>query len=568
MGKSAAEYVSTFLLEFLLGLVPKPVDSVAKASAKTFTDQLDLLLAQPRIQNELLEAARKAESDFRAQARKKIKNDELSQAIASFPLWDRELFQSTLRSLPDHVDEELLARDLEECIAHDWKGRFTATELREGVALYLNCLRVHLLKVNGYAALMTQLATLRIDDRTAIIQSGVEELLRRTEKKAQNSARIQIVVEGSLRGFTTSKKEEMVGVLAEVLKIDRDQIRILRVSSGSIVIELELPESAAKELYDLHQIGDPRLSSLGISSAMHLNQETRARKLGDILESLADIHEALGNLSTAILYYQQVGIIYSKFRDWQKANVSYVRAAKIARQMDDWHRLAEILENLAAMYLAIPDFTRAKFVFEGILEIALKKDPGRLGNALANLGLVSAFLDDNAKAIDYYQQALTTYQQTGRRQNEGFILFKMGIAYSELRDAHKAIELYEQALAVVQDRKDRQIEGYIFEELGNAFINLDYVKKATEFYQQALVSFRERGNRQSEGYVLYRLATAYSKSGDESQAINFYEQALTILGKDFFYDWRKHATLLFPEPEQRIESVSINKDKEVKRKSK
>ncbi len=61
-------------------------------------------------------------------------------------------------------------------IADDWKGKFTPAELRDGVAIYLNRLRIQLLKVEGFAEIVTRLATLRTDVRTEQILAIVNEL--------------------------------------------------------------------------------------------------------------------------------------------------------------------------------------------------------------------------------------------------------------------------------------------------------------------------------------------------------------------------------------------------------
>src|SRR5574341_1374781 len=273
MAESAPEYTADFLLEFLPDLLPKPIDSAAKAAVKTFKDQLDTLLAQPRLKRELLEAAQQAELNFRMEAQRHMKSDKLVQAVASLPLFDREMFQKSLASLPDHLNEDYLAKDLQDCIADDWKGEFSPDELREGVAVYLNCLRVQLLKVSGFAEVIARLVTLRIDTRTATIQAGVEELLRRTERRPWKGVKIQVWVEGNLSGFTISKRDELIGILAALLRIEKDQIRILRVSSGSVVIELQLPEDAASELYELHRNRDSRLANLGILSIVLPGEE-------------------------------------------------------------------------------------------------------------------------------------------------------------------------------------------------------------------------------------------------------------------------------------------------------
>ena len=177
MTETISEYVADFLLKVLPDLLPKPVDSVARVAVTTFKEQLYTLLAQPRLKRELLEAARQAESNFHTEARRQMKNDELIQAVASFPLFDNELFQNTLSKLPDHLNEDFLSQDLENLIADDWKGKFTPVELRTGVAIYLNCLRVQLLKVREFADLIIGLAALRTDVRTEEIQKSVSDLL-------------------------------------------------------------------------------------------------------------------------------------------------------------------------------------------------------------------------------------------------------------------------------------------------------------------------------------------------------------------------------------------------------
>jgi tetratricopeptide (TPR) repeat protein len=175
--KSAVEHVADFLLGLLPSLLlPKPLDAVAGSAFQTFRETLNNWLSQPRIRRELLEAARNAESEFRSQGLRTLKNRELAEAVASFPLFDQDLFQSTLASLPKHFSEEYLAVDLQVLIADDWKGKFTPEELREGVALYLNCLRTELLKVDGFADIVTRLATLRIDQRTDQILADVMNL--------------------------------------------------------------------------------------------------------------------------------------------------------------------------------------------------------------------------------------------------------------------------------------------------------------------------------------------------------------------------------------------------------
>jgi tetratricopeptide (TPR) repeat protein len=256
--KSAPEYVAEFLREFLPDLLPKPFDSAAKAAVKTFEDQLDALLSQPRLNRELLNAAQQAELNFRFQAPKQLNNADLVEAVASFPLFDRELFQRTLQGLPEHLSEDFLARDLESLISDDWKGKFTPAELREGMAIYLNCLRVQLIGVEGFADLVTRLAVLRTDTRAEQIltivtelRGQVKSLLERLTMQQQIAAALP-TIPAPVRDFT-GREDELEKLKAE---FSRGAV-ITGVSGGGGMGKTELARRLAQDL--AHDYPDARM---------------------------------------------------------------------------------------------------------------------------------------------------------------------------------------------------------------------------------------------------------------------------------------------------------------------
>lgn len=281
MPKSSAEQVAGFLLDFLPGLLPKPADSAAKSAVGVFRGQLDNLLKQPRLKRELLEAAQGAETDFRAQAKEKLGNDELTQAVASFPLFDRELFQSALGSLPDHLSEEILTHHLKAYIADDWKGKFTPAELREGAAIYLNCLRKRLLKVEGYADLVTRLATLRTEVRTEQMQADLNELLQLVKMLMEQMTIQQQVVVTSLltiplpvKDFTGREKE------LETLKASfKNGVVITGVSGGGGVGKTQLAYKLAQEIADAYPDARMSIDLLGKSETPLTSEEVMRRIL-------------------------------------------------------------------------------------------------------------------------------------------------------------------------------------------------------------------------------------------------------------------------------------------------
>lgn len=182
-----AEKVVDFISSLLTGLIPKPVDVAVKPFIEPVGDSLKSWLAANETQKALLDAAQNAESDFREQAKAKFGNDKLTQAVASFPIHNGDLFQAALQSLPSHYNETFLAIHVENDLSKYWTDDFSIEEIKDATALYIDCLRVRLLRVNGFADIVARLAILRTDRRTEEILAVVKvilELLTALSKKS------------------------------------------------------------------------------------------------------------------------------------------------------------------------------------------------------------------------------------------------------------------------------------------------------------------------------------------------------------------------------------------------
>ena len=85
-------------------------------------------------------------------------------------------------------------------------------------------------------------------------------------KRKENTRQVQLVLEGSFEEFNETRQEDLVSVLASMLRVDSESIRILQVYSGSIIAVLEIPGIAADRLVELAEKRDFRLKSQGILS--------------------------------------------------------------------------------------------------------------------------------------------------------------------------------------------------------------------------------------------------------------------------------------------------------------
>jgi hypothetical protein len=79
------------------------------------------------------------------------------------------------------------------------------------------------------------------------------------------SAQLTIIVEKDILKFTDKEKDGFVFAISKLTGVSPNQIRILRIAEGSVVITLEMPEVGAKRLMELFSQNDAELDRLKIS---------------------------------------------------------------------------------------------------------------------------------------------------------------------------------------------------------------------------------------------------------------------------------------------------------------
>ena len=77
---------------------------------------------------------------------------------------------------------------------------------------------------------------------------------------------VQLVVNGAIENFDDTRKEDVKTILAALLKVNKDDIRILRVSASSITLDIAMPEKALTRLFDLAHNNDLSIKRQQISS--------------------------------------------------------------------------------------------------------------------------------------------------------------------------------------------------------------------------------------------------------------------------------------------------------------
>ncbi|MBW4520894.1 MAG: tetratricopeptide repeat protein [Scytolyngbya sp. HA4215-MV1] len=156
------------------------------------------------------------------------------------------------------------------------------------------------------------------------------------------------------------------------------------------------------------------------------------------------------------------------------------------------------------------------------------KDPTGEARTLHNLGSAYGSLSQYDQAISYYQQALPIFQQTKDRHGEANALLNLGIAYEALSQHDKAIRSLQQTLPIFREVTDRHGEANTLMRLGIAYKSLSQYDRAISYHQQAILIFQQVNDRNGEASAMGNLGTVYDLLSQQEKAIASYQKALAI----------------------------------------
>lgn len=89
-----------------------------------------------------------------------------------------------------------------------------------------------------------------------------------------NKSQVEITLKGDLPNFTSELQFAAIGALAGVLNTPRDQISVLQIQAGGIILQLEMPTEAVNQLITLYEVNNPIMQDLGIQQVRIIDEQT------------------------------------------------------------------------------------------------------------------------------------------------------------------------------------------------------------------------------------------------------------------------------------------------------
>lgn len=164
-------------------------------------------------------------------------------------------------------------------------------------------------------------------------------------------------------------------------------------------------------------------------------------------------------------------------------------------------------------------FDQAQYYYE--LALPIFKDVHRdlaVGQVFNNLGAIRGEQGDQAGAIRYYKEAISTYGTIGAEAQSMFPLFDLGNTYAFIGKFRKARQSFKQVMTIVKNNNDKPLEAAVLAALADVNMQQDNLEAAHLGYEQALAIFKTMGRRMDMAQSKLNLAELALIAGDSSQA--------------------------------------------------
>ena len=240
------------------------------------------------------------------------------------------------------------------------------------------------------------------------------------------------------------------------------------------------------------------------------------------LNTLAGLYREAGNLQKALDYCNQALALEQSAGFHPGEMITKNTMGRIYTDLGQEQKALDLLNESLSYWQSGQNRRRAAFVHQ--------EHAFTMGEAstLSNMGRVYNNLGDRQEALDYYNQALPLWQQSGSSAGQAATLDGIGRSYSDMGDGKQALDNFNRALPLWRADGNRDGEALTLNDMGPAYAGIGQKQKALESYNQALAIWRELGNRQGEALTINNVGRLYRDLGQPQTALDYYNQALPI----------------------------------------
>ena len=188
----------------------------------------------------------------------------------------------------------------------------------------------------------------------------------------------------------------------------------------------------------------------------------------------------------------------------------------------------EMLEALAMpfSYQDKEDLLRRKRINEYLLERI--RDKEEKAEILSELGMISYYLGELDKALEYHEKALELNEGLGRKAGMASIYGNIGNVYQAKGELDRALDYYEKALELNEGLGRKAGMASTYGNIGNVYQAKGELDKALEYLEKALKLNEGLGRKAGMASTFGNIGVVYGIKGELDRALEYYEKALEL----------------------------------------
>jgi CHAT domain-containing protein/Tfp pilus assembly protein PilF len=197
---------------------------------------------------------------------------------------------------------------------------------------------------------------------------------------------------------------------------------------------------------------------------------------------------------------------------------------------------ASNLNGIGAVYEALDNDKKALKYYEDALAAARKiNNRDLIATNLFNAGATyNRTFNQYEKALSLFEESLRIFRELNDKKSIAIVLFNTGKALNSLGRYEKALSYFNESLKVNRELNNQQGIAGNLNLIGNVYANLGQYDKPLSYYQDALRINRQLNNFQEIAVALRNIGDAYCDLMEHDKALNYYQEALDIQKKHNF----------------------------------
>lgn len=315
--------------------------------------------------------------------------------------------------------------------------------------------------------------------------------------------------------------------------------------------EAQLVLAKAGQLYGNKQISLKEVISQYEQTLPVWRKAGDKRVLSDVLLFIARRQIDLGNGLQALPYYQEVSelkrdlgdkriegealaqlaFLYANQQKIEKAIDVCDQALKVFTELKNPFGQITVLNTKAGMLKLKGESRQAIPILEELLKIAKEIDhKPSIGRAFNGIGTLYDDINERAKALSYYKEALAIRIMLKDKNGEAITLSNIGLTYSTLGEKQQAFESYFASLKLFEglERKDPKGQSILLNNIALYYDDIGNPIQTLIYYEKSLTLRKQAQDQEGQAYTLNNLGKYYVDQGQIDKATQAYTEALEI----------------------------------------